>query len=67
MPKYKFLGTHTGRRTFICNALMLGISPEIIMEWTGHSDYASMKPYIGVANSMKKKAMELFNKNDKKE
>lgn len=24
-PKYELLGTHAGRRTFICNALMLGI------------------------------------------
>ena len=61
-PKYKLLSTHTGRRTFICNALMLGITPEIVMKWTGHSDYKSMKPYIDVADSAKKTAMELFNK-----
>ena len=24
-PKYALLGTHAGRRTFICNALALGI------------------------------------------
>lgn len=61
-PKYELLGTHTGRRTFICNALMLGITPEIVMKWTGHSDYKTMKPYIDVADSAKKAAMELFNK-----
>lgn len=61
-PKYELLGTHTGRRTFICNALMLGISPQIVMKWTGHSDYKSMKPYIDVADSAKKSAMSLFNK-----
>lgn len=61
-PKYELLGTHTGRRTFICNALMLGISPEIVMKWTGHSDYKTMKPYIDVADSAKKAAMSLFNK-----
>ena len=32
-PKFKLLTTHCGRRTFICNALMLGIQPEIIMKW----------------------------------
>ena len=61
-PKYELIGTHTGRRTFICNALMLGISPEIVMKWTGHSDYRTMKPYIDIADSAKKTAMDLFNK-----
>ena len=61
-PKYELLGTHSGRRTFICNALMLGITPEIIMKWTGHNDYKTMKPYIDIADSTKKEAMKLFNK-----
>ena len=61
-PKYELMGTHTGRRTFICNALMLGISPEVVMKWTGHSDYNSMKPYIDIADSTKSQAMKLFNK-----
>lgn len=61
MPKYELIGTHTGRRTFICNALEMGIPAEIVMKWTGHSDYKSMKPYIDVTNSAKAKAMDLFN------
>ena len=28
-PKYALLGTHSGRRTFICNALALGIPPQV--------------------------------------
>lgn len=28
-PKYALLGTHAGRRTFICNALALGIPPQV--------------------------------------
>lgn len=61
-PKYELITTHAGRRTFICNALALGISPETIMQWTGHSDYSAMKPYIAVADKTKAKAMTLFNK-----
>lgn len=34
-PKYALLGTHAGRRTFICNALALGIPPQVVMKWTG--------------------------------
>lgn len=61
-PKFELIGTHTGRRTFICNALMLGIPAEIVMKWTGHSDYKSMKPYIDVTNQAKAAAMGLFDK-----
>lgn len=63
-PKYSLLGTHTGRRTFICNALMLGISPQMIMKWTGHSDYKAMKPYIDITDAAKADAMKKFNKSD---
>lgn len=61
-PKYALIGTHCGRRTFICNALSLGIAPQTVMKWTGHSDYKSMKPYIDIADAEKKKAMSLFNR-----
>ena len=60
-PKYELVGTHTGRRTFICNALGMGISPQIVMKWTGHSDYKAMKPYIDVADEIKMEAMKKFN------
>lgn len=61
-PKYALLGTHCGRRTFICNALMLGVPPQIVMKWTGHSDYKAMKPYIDIADKAKEEAMKVFNK-----
>lgn len=60
-PKYALLGTHAGRRTFICNALALGIPPQIVMKWTGHSDYKAMKPYIDIADDIKANAMSKFN------
>ena len=61
-PKYELITTHCGRRTFICNALMLGIAPNIVMKWTGHSNYNAMRPYIEIADSAKQSAMSLFNK-----
>ena len=60
-PKYAYISTHTGRRSFICNALALGIAPQIVMKWTGHSDYKAMKPYIDVADSIKAEAMKMFD------
>ena len=60
-PKYAVLGTHAGRRTFICNALSLGIPAQVVMKWTGHSDYKAMKPYIDIADEIKASAMDKFN------
>ena len=60
-PKYALLSTHAGRKTFICNALALGIPAEVVMKWTGHSDYKAMKPYIDIADDIKASAMDKFN------
>ncbi|SEG01687.1 site-specific integrase [Parabacteroides chinchillae] len=60
-PKYVLLGSHAGRRTFICNALALGIPPHVVMKWTGHSDYKAMKPYIDIADNIKAQAMTKFD------
>ena len=49
-PKYELLGTHAGRRTFICNALSLGIPAQVVM-----------KPYIDIADDIKANAMDKFN------
>ncbi|KAA6340342.1 Tyrosine recombinase XerC [termite gut metagenome] len=61
-PKYALLGTHAGRRTFICNALSLGIPAQVVMKWTGHSDYKAMKSYIDIADDIKATAMDKFNR-----
>lgn len=60
-PKYALLGTHAGRRTFICNALSLGIPAQVVMKYTGHSDYKAMKPYIDIADNVKFEMMNKFN------
>jgi integrase len=60
-PKHALISTHIGRRTFICSALAAGIPVQIVMKWTGHADYKSMKPYIAVADTTKKDAMKKFD------
>jgi len=60
--KYELLGTHAGRRTFICNSLAMGIPAQTVMKWTGHSDYKAMKPYIDISDKNKKEAMKIWNK-----
>lgn len=59
--KWELITTHTGRRTFIVSALRLGIPSEVIMRWTGHSSYETMKPYIAIVDELKKEQMDKFN------
>ncbi len=59
--KWQLITTHCGRKTFVVNSLYLGIPAEVIMRWTGHSDYNSMKPYIDIVDELKKKEMDKFN------
>ena len=60
-PKYALVGTHQGRKSFICNALAAGIPVNVVMKWTGHSDYKAMKPYIDVADTIKAREMNKMN------
>lgn len=60
-PKWQLLTTHVGRRTFVVSALQLGIAPEVIMRWTGHSDYDAMKPYMAIVDELKQKSMSKFD------
>jgi len=60
-PKWELVGTHTGRRTFIVNALSMGITPNVVMKWTGHSDYKAMKPYIDIVDTIKASSMAKFD------
>ena len=40
---------------------MKGIPVNVVMKWTGHSDYNAMKPYIAIADTAKKDEMDKFN------
>lgn len=60
-PKWELAGTHTGRCTFIVNALSMGITPNVVMKWTDHSDYKVMKPYIDIVDSIKASSMTKFD------
>lgn len=52
-PKYKFLSTHTARRTFVTLSLEKGMRPEVVMSITGHKDYATFKKYIKLTENVK--------------
>lgn len=60
-PKYEFVTSHIGRRTFICLCIAKEVPIQVIMKWTGHTDYKSMIPYIEVAGKTKKEQMNKLN------
>lgn len=61
-PKCELITFHAARRTFIVNALSMGIPPSIVMQWTGHQNYDAMKPYINIIDDAKRTEMDKFNK-----
>ncbi|MGI4751272.1 MAG: hypothetical protein ACRYFB_11610 [Janthinobacterium lividum] len=52
-PKYKFICTHTARRTFVTLCLEKGMRPETVMSITGHKDYKTFKKYIKLTDKVK--------------
>lgn len=61
VPKWSVMSSHVARRTFVVMALRLGIAPDVIMRWTGHSSYEAMKPYIAIVDELKRSSMNKFN------
>lgn len=51
------IGTHAARRTFVVHALEEGMSPEMVMSFTGHEDYDTMKPYIALTDKKRQNAL----------
>ena len=60
-PKWAVLGTHGGRRTFICAALEMGIPTTVIRKITGHANEIAMRPYIAITDKTKMDAMNRFS------
>ena len=60
--KWELLTTHCGRRTFVANAISLGVPTKVIMKWTGHSTESAMKPYEKIFDEIKQEGMKKFDK-----
>lgn len=61
LHKWEQLTTHCARRTFVVHSLRLGISAEVIMKWTGHSSFKSMRPYVAIVDELKAESMARFD------
>lgn len=45
IPKYKLIGSHTARRTFVTVNLLRGIPIHELMRASGHTSYSSFQKY----------------------
>ena len=52
------IATHSARRTFVVHTLEMGWSPQLVMSYTGHENYETMKPYIAITDKTRKNMME---------
>jgi integrase len=57
-PKYQLITSHTARKTFVTNSLVLGMKEMIVRNITGHKDEKSFKRYVEIAEDFKKKEMD---------
>lgn len=60
-PKYQLLTSHTARKTFVVNALTLGVPVVVVMRWTGHKTLKAMAPYTKIVDEVKEAQMSKFN------
>lgn len=58
---WEYATSHAARRTFVVRCMTLKIPATVIMEWTGHSDFDAMKPYMKVVDSLKEREMMKFD------
>lgn len=52
-PKYKLITSHTAKKSFVTNSLILGINELIVKQTTGNTDDKSFETYKHIPNSMK--------------
>ena len=50
-PKYSYITTHTGRRTFITIAILKGVPIPIIMRMTGHKKVETLMKYAKISSA----------------
>lgn len=52
-PKYKFLTSHVGRKTFTTTMLSHGVSPVVVRACTGHKSATVMDRYVNISDNVK--------------
>ncbi|MBK7186910.1 MAG: site-specific integrase [Ignavibacteria bacterium] len=57
-PKWEFLSSHVARKTFVSISLERGMRHEVVMSFTGHRSFKTMKKYIALTEKGRKEDVE---------
>lgn len=57
-PKWKFITSHTARKTFVTNSLVLGMKEMVVRNITGHKKEESFRRYVKIAEDLKQSEMD---------
>jgi len=57
-PKYQLITSHTARKTFVTNSLILGMNVKAIKDITGHRKDSTFNKYLKIVEDYKKTEME---------
>ncbi len=58
VPKYELITSHTARKTFVTNSLILGMKEMVVRNITGHKKEESFRKYVKIADDFKKQEMD---------
>lgn len=58
VPKYELITSHTARKTFVTNSLILGMNQMVVRNITGHKKEDSFRRYVKIADDYKKQEMD---------
>lgn len=57
-PKHELITSHTARKTFVTNSLILGMKEMVVRNITGHKKEESFRKYVKIAEDVKAKEMD---------
>lgn len=57
-PKWEFLSSHVARKTFVSISLERGMRYEVVMSFTGHKSFKTMRKYIALNEKSRKEDVE---------
>ena len=58
VPKYELITSHTARKTFVTNSLILGMKEMVVRNITGHKKEESFRRYVKIAEDFKRQEMD---------
>ncbi|WP_282079562.1 site-specific integrase [Aquimarina algiphila] len=58
VPKHDLITSHTARKTFVTNSLVLGMKEIVVRNITGHKKEESFRRYVKIAEDLKRQEMD---------